>query len=250
MPPANESPMTNPLGSALTPAKPLLDSVLDELGQDIVSGKVAVGDTFKLMDIGERFGISRTVAREAMRALEQLGLVASSRRIGITVLPQEEWAVFDKSIIRWRLNDEGQREGQLQSLTELRIAIEPIAARSVALHASTAELEKIRALATEMRQLGESGQGASQRFLEADVTFHELILRYCHNEMFAALIPSISAVLVGRTEHGLQPDLPAHEALDNHDKLADALLNRDADAAETASRNILNEVRSALGTLN
>lgn len=129
MTPANESPMTNPLGSAPTPAKPLLDSVLDELGQDIISGKVAVGDTFKLMDIGERFGISRTVAREAMRALEQLGLVASSRRIGITVLPQEEWAVFDKSIIRWRLNDEGQREGQLQSLTELRIAIEPIAAQ-------------------------------------------------------------------------------------------------------------------------
>nr|WP_197276309.1 FadR/GntR family transcriptional regulator [Corynebacterium deserti] len=242
--------MNTPLGTAASPAKPLLESVLDELGQDIVSGRVAVGETFKLMDIGERFGISRTVAREAMRALEQLGLVASSRRIGITVLPQEQWAAFDRAIIRWRLNDAGQREGQLQSLTELRIAIEPIAARSVALHASTAELEKIRALATEMRELGESGQGASQRFLDADITFHELILRFCHNEMFAALIPSISAVLVGRTEHGLQPDLPEREALDNHDKLADALLARDPDAAETASRNILNEVRRALDSLN
>lgn len=242
--------MNNPLGIAPTPAKPLLDSVLDELGQDIVSGKVAVGDTFKLMDIGERFGISRTVAREAMRALEQLGLVASSRRIGITVLPPEKWEVFDKSIIRWRLNDEGQRERQLQSLTELRIAIEPIAARSVALHATPTELEKIRQLATEMRELGESGQGASQRFLEADITFHELILRYCHNEMFAAIIPSISAVLEGRTEHGLQPDKPEPVALDNHELLADALLARDPDAAEVASRNILNEVRSTLGTLN
>src|SRR5699024_9470285 len=129
----------------------------------------------------------------------------------------------------WRLNDEGQREGQLQSLTELRIAIEPIAARSVALHASEEERRRFKELATEMRELGESGMGASKSFLDADIMFHELILRYCHNEMFAALIPPISAVLVGRTAHGLQPDTPEQVALDNHDKLADAILARDAD---------------------
>src|SRR5699024_146844 len=172
-----------------SPAKPLLEHVLDELGQEIVSGKVAVGDTFKLMDLSERFGISRTVAREAMRALEQLGLVSSSRRIGITVRPRDEWAVFDKSIIRWRLNDEGQRESQLQSLTELRIAIEPIAARSVALHASEEERRRFKELATEMRELGESGMGASKSFLDADIMFHALTPRYCHNGMVAAPLP-------------------------------------------------------------
>lgn len=243
MPPIPEKKSTG------SPAKPLLEPVLDELGQEIVSGKVAVGNTFKLMDISERFGISRTVAREAMRALEQLGLVSSSRRIGITVRPREEWAVFDKSIIRWRLNDAGQREGQLQSLTELRIAIEPIAARNVALHASQAELTRLKELATEMRDLGRSGKGASKEFLDADITFHELILRYCHNEMFAALIPSISAVLEGRTAHGLQPDVPEEVAMANHDKLADAIVARDADAAEAASREILNEVRDTLSSL-
>lgn len=236
--------------SAHSPAKPLLVSVLDEIGQEIVSGKFATGDTFKLMDLSDRFGISRTVAREAMRALEQLGLVSSSRRIGITVLPATRWAVFDSSIIRWRLNDDVQREGQLRSLTELRIAVEPIAVRSVALHASPAERGKFKELAVEMRELGESGQGASSRFLEIDVTFHELILRYCHNEMFTALAPSITAVLEGRTALGLQPDMPDKEALDNHEKLADAILSRDADAAEEASRRILQEVRDTLGSLN
>lgn len=57
-------------------AAPKLESVLDELGHDIVSGVIATGDRFTLHDICERFGISRTVAREAMRALEQLNLVA------------------------------------------------------------------------------------------------------------------------------------------------------------------------------
>ncbi|WP_293953232.1 FadR/GntR family transcriptional regulator, partial [uncultured Corynebacterium sp.] len=79
--------------------------------------------------------------------------------------------------------------------------------------------------------------------------FHELILRYGHNEMFTALIPPISAVLEGRTAHGLQPDLPERAALDNHDKLADAIVARDADGAEAASREILNEVRDTLSSL-
>lgn len=243
MPPAPEK-------SAHSPAKPLLDSVLDEIGQEIVSGKLAAGDTFKLMYLSERFGVSRTVAREAMRALEQLRLVASSRRIGITVLPAAQWAVFDSAIIRWRLNDEVQREGQLKSLTELRIAVEPIAARNVALHAAPAERARFRELALEMRELGESGKGASRRFLEADITFHELILRFSHNEMFSALAPPIIAVLEGRTALGLQPDRPDRAVLDNHERLADAILARDADGAEEASRDILREVRDALAALD
>lgn len=243
MPPISEQTSTR------RAAKPLLDHVLDELGQEIVSGTIATGDTFKLVDLSERFSISRTVAREAMRALEQLGLVSSSRRIGITVLPHDCWTVFDRSIIRWRLNDEAQREKQLQSLTELRIAIEPIAARTVALHASDKERAHLNSLAKEMSDLGAAAKGASPRFLEADMAFHQLILRYAHNEMFAALAPSIGAVLEGRTHLGLQPDTPVAGVLSNHERLAAAIVARDADAAEEASRTILNEVRDALSSL-
>ena len=64
-------------------AEPLLTSILDTLGEQIVSGALEPGHTFTLQDLSNRFGISRTVAREVMRALEQLGLVSSSRRVGI-----------------------------------------------------------------------------------------------------------------------------------------------------------------------
>lgn len=82
---------------------PLLTTVLDQIGAEIVSGTIETGQRFTLQDICARFDISRTVAREAMRALEQLRMVSSSRRVGITVLPLSEWAVFDQSIINWRL---------------------------------------------------------------------------------------------------------------------------------------------------
>ncbi len=91
---------------------PLLGSVVDQLGADIVSGDLAEGERFRLGDVEKRFGISRTVAREAMRALEHLGMVSSGRRVGLTVLPMEKWAVYDPAIIGWRLDNDKTR-GQL-----------------------------------------------------------------------------------------------------------------------------------------
>ena len=85
-----------------TSPTPLLDPVLKELGTEIISGKIPAGQRFTLQDLCTRFGISRTVAREVMRALEQLNLVHASRRVGITVLEKKDWAVFDKSVIASR----------------------------------------------------------------------------------------------------------------------------------------------------
>ena len=108
---------------------PLLGSVVDQLGADIVRGDLAEGERFRLGDVEKRFGISRTVAREAMRALEHLGMVSSGRRVGLTVLPMEKWAVYDPAIIGWRLDNDKTRGQQVARLNELRLGIEPVAAR-------------------------------------------------------------------------------------------------------------------------
>lgn len=114
------------------PAAPLLDNILDQLGREIVAGELPEGKTFTLLDLSTRFEISRTVAREAMRALEQLGLVAASRRVGITVQPRSQWSAMNQSIIGWRLATESEVLSQLQSLAELRAGVEPMAGRQPA----------------------------------------------------------------------------------------------------------------------
>lgn len=228
------------------PAAPLLEGVLDQLGSDIVSGALPEGKTFTLQDLSNRFEISRTVAREAMRALEQLGLVSSSRRVGITVLPRRSWAAFDQSVINWRLQCPEERRQQLQSLNELRIAVEPVASRNAARNASPDERAELVSLVHDLRQLGEAGQGASEEFLAVDVRFHTLLLETSGNEMFAALAPSILNVLQGRTAFGLQPDDPSLATIEAHEALAYAIAEGDEDAAEEHSRRILSEVRAAL----
>lgn len=227
-------------------AAPLLDRVLDHLGGEIVRGTLSEGKTFTLHDLSQRFDISRTVAREAMRALEQLGLVSSSRRVGITVQPRAKWAVFNQSIIDWRLAADEERRAQLHSLNELRVGIEPIAARRCASNASQEERQQLVKMAEDLRALGEQDRGASEEFLEIDIEFHSMLLRASGNEMFVALIPPVVSVLRGRTAFGLQPDSPDNVALSAHEQLAQSIMAGDPDAAEQHSRELLHEVRDAL----
>lgn len=224
------------------PAAPLLASILDTLGEEIVSGAMPAGHTFTLQDLCQRFGISRTVAREAMRALEQLGLVSSSRRVGIRVLPDSQWAVFDNAVIAWRLSCEAQRPGQITSLNQLRTAVEPIAAGLAAARASEAEAAQLRELAHRLVGLAEVRAGNAEEFLSADKEFHTLLLTSSGNEMFAALAAPIMSVLEGRTRYGIMPDEPELAAMRLHVDLAEAIARGDAVAAEETSRALLRGV--------
>lgn len=219
--------------------EPLLASVLDKLGEEIVSGVMPEGHTFTLQELSDRFGISRTVAREAMRALEQLGFVSSSRRVGIRVLPAEHWAVFDRSVIAWRLASEAQRPAQIESLASLRTAVEPVAAGLAAEHATQEQIQRLEYLAARLMELSEQGAGNSDEFLEIDKEFHTLLLSASGNEMFAALAEPIMDLLEGRTRYGIMPDAPEMEAMRLHVDLVEAIARGDSQASESTSRKLL-----------
>lgn len=224
----------------------LHSGVTDVLGAEITSGEIPAGSSLTLDGIQQRFGISRTVAREAMRTLEHLGLVTSRRRVGLVVRPSEDWAVFDPQVIRWRLAGP-HRVDQLRSLTELRASVEPVAASSAAWNADGEQADRLVALAARLRELG--GEGDSDEFLAVDIEFHHLVLAASGNEMFAALTDVVAEVLAGRTRHGLMPHHPREEALSAHEAVAAAIRARDPEAAEQSMTRITREIRAALTEL-
>ncbi|MFI6423824.1 FadR/GntR family transcriptional regulator [Promicromonospora sp. NPDC050880] len=225
---------------------PVLHSpVLDTLGRRITGGDLPAGTVLTLEGIGSEFDVSRTVAREAMRLLEGLGMVRSGPRVGIVVLPHDAWNVLDPRVIAWRLDGPG-RAAQLRSLTELRQAVEPLAAAGAARGASAAVRDELVVTAARLRELGESGQGDGARFLELDIRMHELLLRNSGNELFSALADVVAVVISGRIHLGLMPAYPVPEALDAHEEVARAVAAGDDLAAEEAMARIVREVRGAL----
>ena len=219
------------------------ESVLDALGGRIASGRLEPGSVLTLEAVCGEYAVSRSVAREAIRVLESMGLAASRRRVGITIQPRSRWNVFDPRIIRWRL-DHGDRPEQLLSLSELRRGIEPVAAALAAHRANLTQCRVLAAAASDMAVHGRSGD--LDAYLVADTIFHRTLLEASGNEMLRALDGVVEEVLSGRTHHGMMPARPNPDAIALHDEVARAVRLGDPLAAEQAMRSIIEEAATAL----
>ncbi|MGU3652679.1 FadR/GntR family transcriptional regulator [Mycolicibacterium sp. A43C] len=219
------------------------ENVLTALGTAVVSGAYPAGQVINLERVSAEHAVSRSVAREAVRVLESMGMVASRRRVGITIQSPEHWNVFDPRLIRWRL-DSGDRAAQLVSLSELRRGFEPAAAALAAQRADPHHCRIMAAAVSDMVMHGRSGDLDS--YLQADKVFHRTLLEASGNEMFRALNAVVAEVLTGRTHHGMMPAAPEPEAIALHDEVARAIRLRDADGAERAMRAIIDEASAAV----
>lgn len=216
--------------------KSLHQRAVEHVGSRIVDGSIPAGEVILAAELEVELGVSRSVIREAVRVLASAGLVVSIKRVGIRVQPAEAWNPFDALVIRWRLAGEGQG-AQLRSLTELRVAVEPMAAELAAEHAPEEFCAELLNLAAQMRHAGRSGDLAT--FLELDIRFHALVLAASGNEMFANLSNPIGETLRGRTELGLMPEHPHEEALAWHQGVADAISARDPRRARESMELIM-----------
>ena len=197
--------------------------VLDSLGRAIVTGEMTPGQSLTLEAIQSRYGVSRTLARDCVHALESVGIIASRRRVGITVQPREHWSALAPQLVRWQL--EADPHGPtLGALTEQRSGL--------------------LALAATIRAKGTTGNVAS--YLDDDIAFHRLILEASHNDTFKALTDVVAEVLSGRARLTGQVQVPQPEALKLHERVASAIATGDATAAESSMRDLVAEVRSAL----
>ena len=226
----------------------LQGDLLELLGSRIVSGEYPPNHVLRTDDLEGEFDLSRTVVRETLKVLESMRLVALRRAVGITVLSPQEWNVFDPRVIRWRLAGP-LREEQLRTLTGLRLAIEPVAARGAAANATLEQKAELLALAERMEAADANGDDFDvKEFLAADVAYHRLLLLASGNEMFAALADVITEVLnayaAGNQEH---PGAAGIDGPHLHVVAARAIDKGDLAVAETVLREILAEVNQLIG---
>ncbi|MEU6124946.1 FadR/GntR family transcriptional regulator [Streptomyces sp. NPDC047123] len=222
-------------------ARGLHSRVLESLGPAITAGEYPPGSVLRTDELAQRLEVSRSVMREAVRVLESMHLVASRRRVGVTVRPTEEWNVYDPQVIRWRLAG-ADRPRQLRSLTVLRSAVEPVAAGLAARHATAAQCAELTECALGM--VAHSRGHQLEGYLKHDVAFHRVILNASGNEMFARLGDVVAEVLTGRTAHQVMFEDPDPPAVTLHVKVAEAVREGDAVRAEALTREI------ALGALD
>jgi DNA-binding FadR family transcriptional regulator len=106
--------------------------VIAEIGVGIASGRFAVGailpNDAEMMD---RYGVSRTVLREALKTLEAKGLVEARAKVGTRVLPRSRWNLFDRQVLAW-VFEAGPDAALLRAFAEIRAPLELQAAEAAA----------------------------------------------------------------------------------------------------------------------
>jgi len=192
----------------------------------IADGQLKSGDRLPPeRDLAERFRVSRTSVREALRALESTGLVeiragegAFVRRISVESLIEPLALVI--------LN---QREG-IADLYEARRLLEPPIAGLAARRATHEEaLELGRILDEQAREIAAGRTGLAQ-----DAAFHTAIAHSAHNRAITRIVTALMDLLTQTREESLHiPGRPERSHQDHRQVLA-AIQARDEEAARRA----------------
>lgn len=206
-------------------------STLDLLGEAIVSGRYAVGSSLPAEPLlGEELGVSRTVIREAVKALVAKGLLSTGPKVGTRVLAEEQWNWFDNDVVLWRSRAGHPREF-IRDLQELRRVVEPAAVRLAAERATPADIAEIETAYAGMKHAIEQGGD----YVGNDLRFHQGLLRACHNRMVVQMSKALGTLLRASFEistskpHGPALSLPLHRAV------LDAVIARNPARAEKAA---------------
>lgn len=194
-------------------------------------------------EIGAELGVSRTVVREAIKTLAAKGMVVTGPRKGTRVRPVADWNLFDPDVVAFRVAA-GVDARFLNDLLELRLTIEPMAARLAATRAAPADLARIEAALTLMADAVDD----KGLHVAADIEFHQAILAASGNQFVASLAPLLGALLDVSFRHTVRSAEAANEAIGFHRAVLRAIAGRKPAAAEKALRFLIHDARSDIQT--
>jgi DNA-binding FadR family transcriptional regulator len=210
--------------------------VMGILIADIVSGARAAGEMLpREVDLAEEFDVSRGVARETIRAMEERGLIAVKHGKGATVNPPEHWDVFDPDVLAATLQTERGSE-VLAEYLECRRILEVEAAGIAAERATRKDLGRLEKALARMEETAARppGQAVEERFHEADIAFHQALIAATGNRALGGLVERIhSALLLARFPLA-RPQYREERALPEHRRLLAAVASGDPAEARQA----------------
>jgi DNA-binding FadR family transcriptional regulator len=217
------------------------DQIVRAMGVSILRGDYPEGALLPAEgDLMAQFGISRTVLREVLKTLAAKGLVVSKTRVGTKVRNQVDWNMFDSDLLGWRL-ELGMDLRFLNSLYEIRLAVEPAACALAALRRTDDSIARMRALIDEFRQAGHS----RMTFAEVDLALHLEIAAASGNPFMRSVGAIIEAALMASFVNSAPvDDLDRQKSsTERHAAIVEAIARGDAVGAADAMTSVIEDGR-------
>ncbi len=214
----------------------LYEQIVQQIEESILKGELSEGSQLPAeRDLAKQFGVSRTAVREAIKALQEKGLVDAFPGRG-TFITNETSNSMRRSLDR--IIKSGEPNGWAY-LVEVREILEPEIAALAAVRATDQELATLKEALDVMDNAGQD----SDAFIEADLDFHLSLAEAAANPIVLSLIDSIvvllreQRLLIFRVEGG--PERGQH----HHRRILEAIVRHDPQGARAAMQAHLSQVR-------
>ena len=169
----------------------------------VITGELEPGEQLRQRDLAQRFHVSQTPVREAMRRLESEGLLTCDTHRGFTVVAPDA--------------------GRVEENFQIRAALESLGAALAARKIDAGGLARLRALNDQMRALADDDPG----YAELNREFHFTVYSCAGSPLLMSLMRLLWASLHG----GPRVSRTHAESVRQHDEILAALADGDADAA-------------------
>jgi GntR family galactonate operon transcriptional repressor len=165
------------------------DALVDDLVERIVAGDIASGKAMPTEPaLCAAYGVSRTVVREAVKALEEKGLVTAFQGIGTLVSGQDSWNLLDPHVLAATVRHDEQYD-VLDQLIAVRSALESDMVATAARRATPADLAELGVLMDSL----EASIRTPEQMDEFDVAFHERLMLVSGNVLGRAIVHTVHA---------------------------------------------------------
>lgn len=209
---------------------PLRDGVLTTLRQALIGGTFTAGERIREVELSARLGVSRGTLREALRHLEQEGLIVTNPHRGTFVVnPTVE---------------------EIADIYGLRIALEAYAVEEAARVMTTEDIDALQGVVDDLTALAATGRVRFAPRLGLDLQFHELICEGAGNARLLRTWTELCAPLRVLLATFSEPFLSTDEVIHQHEYVVDALRRGDAtDAREELVRHLTRSKERMIATI-
>lgn len=213
------------------------EAIIRLIEGEILSGKMPVGQRLESEEkLCERFGVSRTVIREALQQLRGRGLLYSIKGSG-TYIAESNLDTLANAVEAYSALAE---DLDFLELIDFRILIETECARLAAMHAGEGVIKDLRRLMESMRH----SSGDRTEFSRLDIAFHLMIAKGSGNRIYATVLRALEKKCIdfARKNRGEGDWFPV--IVSTHQAILDAIEQGKADqAADAMHRHLLSSRR-------
>jgi GntR family transcriptional repressor for pyruvate dehydrogenase complex len=183
--------------------------------------------------LARQFGVSRNSVREAIKQLEEGGILESRTGAGTYVAPGDK-----ATLVRALARELERGKARIREIFEIRTMLEPQIAGLAAARISAAHIEKLEKIVRKQERV----VGNVKAFTNLDTRFHTLLIQATGNQVLEQVMVTLRSILRESRSAPLMTTTRQHASIKGHRALVQALRNRDPQSAIRAMHEHIRDI--------